>query len=72
MNYQIKADPVLKTIIDYNQNGIPELLIKFPAKSISYYAGFGDKVHIIICGEVKGKYFRGTEFIKVIDRDRSH
>lgn len=48
---------------DYDQDGIPDLMLKFPRANVQ--AGAGDAVQMSICGFVAGECFDGVDWIRV-------
>lgn len=51
---------------DYNDNGIPDLMVKFDRTAVHAVVEVGESVEITISGEVDGIPFSGTDMIRVI------
>lgn len=70
LNYRGKGDLGTVAYGDYNQNGIPDFKIEFPAKEITPFLVPGDQ-SLVISGLVKEEYFRGVGNIKIIETIRA-
>ena len=53
---------------DCNDNGIPDLMVKFDRRAVQAILDVGESVEITITGEVDGIPFMGTDTIRVINR----
>ena len=51
---------------DYNDNGIPDLMVKFDRRAVHEVMDVGEAVEITITGEVDGIPFMGVDTIRVI------
>ena len=54
------------SIGDYNDNGVPDLMVKFDRRAVHEVVEVGESVEITITGEVDGTPFLGVDTIKVI------
>ena len=54
------------TIGDHNNNGIPDLMVKFDRREVQAVVEAGESVDITVTGEVDGIPFMGTDIIRVI------
>jgi len=66
LNGTIPALSWATSIGDYNNNGIPDLMVKFDRRSVQAILDVGQSVEITITGEVDGIPFSGTDTIRVI------
>ncbi len=53
---------------DYDDDGIPDLMVKFDRTLVQELLEVGDEVEIVITGELDGTSFEGTDIIRVIDK----
>jgi hypothetical protein len=51
---------------DYNDNSIPDLMVKFDLASVKGVVEAGESVETTVTGEVGGLQFKGTDIIRVI------
>lgn len=69
-------DPPLYTvgpseIGDYDEDGIPDLMVKFDREELIAVLGVGDEVEIKATGKlINGTLFKGSDTIKVIDKGK--
>jgi hypothetical protein len=52
---------------DHDEDGIPDLMVKFDGKAVQNTLSVGDEVEVLITGEVNGIRFESTDTIRVID-----
>jgi len=52
---------------DYDNDGVPDIMVKFDRAAVQDILTIGDQVEITISGEVTGITFAGSDIIKVID-----
>jgi len=52
---------------DYDNDGIPDLMIKFDREAVQEILDVGEQIEITISGEVDGILFEGSDSIRVID-----
>lgn len=58
-------------IADYNNDGIPDLVLKFDRASVQEMLQVGDETEITITGELAdGVTFVGVDTIRVIDKGK--
>jgi hypothetical protein len=58
------ADPEKMAVGDYNENGIPDLMVKFDRQAVQSLLSFG-QTEITLYGSVNGIYFQGADSILV-------
>jgi len=69
LNYQIPAEPHPTCIGDYDDDGVPDLMVKFDRSDVQQILQVGDNVEITVTGELNdGKLFEGMDTIRVIDK----
>ncbi|MFX1445791.1 MAG: nitrous oxide reductase family maturation protein NosD, partial [Promethearchaeota archaeon] len=69
----IPAAPSPTDIADYDDDGIPDLMVKFDRTSVQLSLSPGEAVEITIDGSlIDGTYFSGTAYIRVIDKGNEH
>ncbi len=67
LNGQIQAEPKPTEIGDYDDNGIPDLMVKFNRLAVQNILETGDEARITISGKLNdGRPFEGSDIIKVI------
>ena len=65
LNDQIPIEPEPTEIGDYDENGIPDLMVKFDRLDVQSILEVGDEAKITITGElINGKPFEGSDIIK--------
>ena len=68
---EIAADscdrPLESVIGDHDENGIPDLMVKFDRAEVIEYLEPGESVELCVTGEVAGKQFKGCDTIRVIE-----
>ncbi|MFC1927860.1 metallophosphoesterase family protein, partial [Chloroflexota bacterium] len=52
---------------DYDNDGVPDLMVKFDASAVKALLTSGDEVEMTIAGEVDGTQFMGIDTIRVMD-----
>jgi hypothetical protein len=67
----ISPEPYPTEIGDYDDDGIPDLMVKFDRESVKEYLenqdlGDGNEARIVVTGETAGKNLEGTDTIRVI------
>lgn len=71
LNDQIPITPEPTEIGDYDENGIPDLMVKFDRLAVQSILEVGDEAKITITGElINGKPFEGSDIIRVIDKGK--
>ncbi len=69
LNGQVPAEPNPKGIGDYDNDGIPDLMVKFDRSAVQQILQVGDDVEITVAGELNdGTPFEGSDTIRVIDK----
>lgn len=68
LNNTIFAESEPTEIGDYDDDGIPDLMVKFDRSAVQEILEVGDEVEIVITGEVAGEYFEGSDTIRVKDK----
>jgi len=53
---------------DYDDDGIPELMVKFDTARVLTLLGPANEVELTVTGKVLGIPFRGTDTIKVVTK----
>ena len=67
LNDVVPAEDHPTEIGDYDNNGIPDLMVKFDRQAVQDILGVGNNVAITVTGELTdGTRFDGTDYIKVI------
>jgi uncharacterized protein YycO len=66
LNNQIPAETKPIEIGDYDNDGIPDLMVKFSRNELQKILELGDDIEILISGKVNGYNFMGKDIIKVI------
>jgi parallel beta-helix repeat protein len=67
---EVRAEARPTKVGDYDDDGIPDLMVKFNRSDVQELVEAGDEVELVVsgrCGEVP---FRGSNTIRVIDRGR--
>ena len=54
-------------ISDYDNDGVPDLMVKFDKAAVQQLLSVGEQVEIAINGEVGGIAFEGSDIIKVMN-----
>ena len=62
--YGFVKDPESR-IGDYDDDGIPDCMVKFDRSAVQGILGVGDEVEITVTGEVAGTPFEGSDIIRV-------
>jgi hypothetical protein len=62
--YGFVSDPEIK---DRDDDGFPELMMKFPRKDVEEELDIGDNVEVTVTGDVGDNSFEGTDTIRVIN-----
>lgn len=68
LNGTVPAEEKPADIGDYDEDNIPDLMVKFDRDSVQEILEVGDEVEIVITGELTGTSFEGTDTIRVIDK----
>jgi hypothetical protein len=63
---------------DYDDDGIPDLMVKFDRAAVQRILPVGDEVRVTVTGQVEGERrvvmagipFEGSDFIRVIDKEK--
>jgi len=66
LNDTVSASEWPYEVGDYNDNGIPDLMVKFDRRAVQEVVDVGESVEITITGEVDGIPFTGIDTIRVI------
>jgi hypothetical protein len=67
LNAVVAADLQQYEIDDWNENGIPDLTLRFDRIAVEAILGEGDSVEVTVTGEIEDTiYFTGTEYIRAI------
>lgn len=66
LNGTVAAEEWPATIGDYNNNGIPDLMVKFDGTAVQDVIAVGESVEITVTGEIDGIQLMGTDTIRVI------
>ncbi|MDD5700701.1 MAG: HYR domain-containing protein [Dehalococcoidales bacterium] len=61
----------ISKIGDYDEDGIPDLKVKFNCNAVKEILEVGDNVEITITGEVEGVAFSGNDYVKVISEKKA-
>ena len=68
LNHEVSAQSRPNGIGDYDEDGIPDLMVKFDRASVQEVLDLGDEVDVTIRGKLTGgASFKGTDTIRVID-----
>jgi len=67
LNDRVHAAARPATVGDYDGDGIPDLMVKFPRHEVIAILGVGERVEITITGQVAGNAFQGSDLIRVIN-----
>lgn len=71
LNNQIESELKPIEIGDYDNNGAPDLMVKFNRSAVQAILEVGDKVKITISGKlINEKQFEGSDIIKVINKNK--
>ena len=68
LNSTVPALAKPTAIGDYDQDGIPDLMVKFDRNAVQAIVAVGDRVKITITGKVAGVDFEGSDVIRVIQK----
>jgi len=69
LNGTVPAEEKSAEIGDYDEDNIPDRMVKFDRTSVQEIVEVGDEVDIVITGELTdGTSFEGTDIIRVIDK----
>ena len=68
LNGTVPAEEKPTGLGDCDDDGIPDLMVKFDRDSVQGILEVGDEVEIVITGELDGTSFKGTDTIRVIDK----
>lgn len=67
LNTQVQAEVKPTGIGDYDNDGIPDLMVKFNRSEVQSILPIGEKIKITIAGNlIDGRLFEGVDFIRVI------
>ena len=66
LNISVSASPDFFEIGDWNQNGIPDFMVKFLRAEVEGVLGEGDQVPVTITGTIDNCPFSGTDMVRVI------
>ena len=70
-DHQVPAEAKPTEIGDYDNNGIPDLMIKFNQSVVQSILETGEEVEIVITGElIDGRLFQDSDIIKVISKGK--
>lgn len=67
LNGQVPALSQPVTVGDYDQDGIPDLMVKFDRSQVQSILSTGKNIMITITGSVDGIDFEGVDYIRVIE-----
>jgi len=71
LNGQVQAEIKPTEIGDYDNDGIPDLMVKFNRSAVHAILEAGDKVEVTIAGELTdGRLFEGSDIIEVIAKGK--
>ncbi len=70
LNGDVEAELKPTGLGDCDDDGIPDLMVKFDRASVQAKLEVGDEVEIVITGELDGTSFKGTDNIRVIDKGK--
>ena len=68
LNGTVPSLPKPTQVGDYDNDGIPDLMVKFERDSVQKILTVGDKVKVTVTGRVNGIDFEGSDYIRVIDK----
>ncbi len=69
LNNQVPAELKPIAISDYDNNGIPDLMIKFNRSAVQSILELGEKIKIVISGKLNdGRPFEGSDLIRVVSK----
>jgi hypothetical protein len=63
----LQAEPWPTEIGDYDEDGIPDLMVKFDRSAVQELADVGENVELTVFGKWGEVPFRGSDDIRVID-----
>ena len=67
LNEIVPVDPAAPVEIgDHDGDGIPDLAVKIDRAALELVLEAGDHVEVVVTGTMAGRYFRGTDTIRVI------
>ena len=67
LNGTVRAAAHPTAVGDYDDDGIPDLMVKFPRDEVIAILEVGENVEIVVAGKVAGSDFRGADMIRVIN-----
>jgi parallel beta-helix repeat protein len=67
---EVQAEARPTKIGDYDDDGIPDLMIKFNRSDVQELVEVGDEVELVVSGKCDGVPFSGSDSIRVINRGR--
>jgi hypothetical protein len=78
LNYRVPAEPRPTGVGDHDDDGIPDLMVKFDRAAVQRILPVGDEVKVTVTGQVEGERrvvvagipFEGSDFIRVIDKEK--
>lgn len=68
LNGQIQAESHPTEIGDYDNDSVPDLMVKFDRSAVQEILEVGDEVEITVAGELNVETFEGSDTIRVIDK----
>jgi flagellar hook capping protein FlgD len=66
LNGSVSASPEFFEIGDWNENGVPDFMVKFPRAEVEAVLSEGDQVPVTITGTIDNCPFSGTHMVRVI------
>lgn len=70
LNEQVSAKKNLFKVGDYDNDGIPDLMVKFSKKDVQSILEPGENVEIVITGLINDLIFEGRDYIRVISKGK--
>jgi hypothetical protein len=70
LNDAVLAESKPTDVGDYDDDGIPDLMVKFDRSSVATLLSPAESVSISVSGEVAGTFFKGFDTLKVITKGK--
>jgi hypothetical protein len=67
MEAAVPAEPRPTAICDHDNDGIPDLMVKFDRSDVQELVEVGENVELAVIGRWRGIWFRGSDNIRAID-----
>jgi hypothetical protein len=71
LNNKIEAELKPTEIGDYDEDNIPDMMVKFDRKAVHGILVPADEVQLTVTGKVAGVDFEGSDTIRVIDKEKN-